>query len=167
MDDVLIRKMRMEDLEAVMWIERASNPMTWSQNVWMEELTKNQVANHVVACAPSPALRTPHSALSLEVVGFAGCWIVADEANIVNVAVHPEWRRRKIGERLMTELLKLSASRGVKLVTLEVRASNESAMGLYRKFGFTQIAIRKAFYQQPVEDGYVFWLNPIKIPSSL
>lgn len=168
MDNIQLRPVQEADLPAVMEIEKASMSMTWSQGVWMNELTKNQLANHVVACASvfnrQSSIVNPQLGEGEErIVGYAGCWIVVDEATIVNIAVSPEWRRKKIGERLLVALLELAKSKGANKVTLEVRCSNEAAIKLYEKFGFTMIAMRKNYYQNPVEDAYVYWMNPLVV----
>ncbi len=166
MDNFQIRQMREEDLPAVMEIEKASMSLTWSQGVWMGELTRNQLANHLVAYLnPQSPIGNPQLTEDGKetIVAYGGCWIVLDEANIVNIAVAPAWRRKKFAERILIALLDLAKSRGVKMVTLEVRCSNEAAMKLYEKFGFTKIAIRKDYYQNPIEDAYVYWLNPLVV----
>jgi len=145
-----VRPMQEADLPIVMAIEQLSMSLAWSQAVWLEELKKIQLANHVVAETEEPTI-----------VGYAGFWLVLDEANVVNIAVHPEWRRKGVGKFLVREVLSMAKARGARLVTLEVRVSNEAALALYRRLGFDIIAMRKRFYQKPEEDAYVLWLNPI------
>ncbi len=145
-----IRPMREADLAAVMAIERASMSLAWSQAAWVEELKKVELATHVVA------------ECSEVVIGYAGYWLVHGEANIINVAIHPAWRRRGAGKTLLCALLSLAKSRGAHLATLEVRVSNDAALALYQTLGFDIVAMRKRFYQCPEEDAYVLWLNPIE-----
>ncbi len=89
------------------------------------------------------------------VVAYGGVECVLDEANIVNIAVAPESRRKGYGSAVMIGLLKLVADRGCRRVTLEVREHNEAAKALYNTFGFRPVGIRKCFYSHPVENAIV------------
>lgn len=89
------------------------------------------------------------------VVAYGGVECVLDEANIVNIAVAPESRRKGYGSAVMIGLLKLASERGCRRVTLEVREHNEAAKSLYSTFGFKPVGIRKCFYSHPVENAIV------------
>jgi SSU ribosomal protein S18P alanine acetyltransferase (EC 2.3.1.-) len=82
-----------------------------------------------------------------QVVGYGGLWVVADEAHINTLAVHPEWRRRNIGERLLQALLDKASALHASSATLEVRVSNLAAQRLYQKFGFVEVGRRKRYYR--------------------
>ena len=147
---VKIEPMELKDLDEVYEIERISFSLPWSRQMWMDELIKSLRSNHIVA------------RINEKIVGYAGYWLVVDEAEIVNIAVHHEYRRKGIGKLLLKELLELAESKGAKLATLDVRETNESAKNLYSKFGFELIAIRKNYYKDTNESAFVYWLNPIK-----
>lgn len=149
-ENIIVEPMKFEDLDEVYEIERISFSLPWSKQMWMDEMIKSQKANHLVA------------RLDEKLVGYAGFWFIIDEAEIVNIAVHPDYRRKGIGELLLKEILSLAKSKGAKMVTLEVRETNEPAKSLYGKFDFQLIAIRKNFYKDTNENAYVYWLNPIK-----
>ncbi|MGN0370297.1 MAG: ribosomal protein S18-alanine N-acetyltransferase [Butyrivibrio sp.] len=85
-------------------------------------------------------------------VGYAGCVISIDEADITNIAVSADYRRLGIGGRLLTELERLLVERNVSKIFLEVRESNEAARELYTQMGFFEIGKRKNFYRKPDED---------------
>ncbi len=85
-------------------------------------------------------------------VGYLGCHLILDEAYIANVAVSPELRGAGIGSRLVAALMERLKEQQASFVTLEVRVSNEAAIGLYTKFGFVPVGIRKGFYDKPKED---------------
>lgn len=149
LEKIEITPMTIADLDEVYEIEKISFSMPWTKQMWMDEMIKSQIANHLVA------------RLDGKILGYAGFWLIIDEAEIVNIAVHPEYRRKGIGNLLLKELLNLAKTKEAKLVTLEVRETNESAKKLYSKSGFQLIAIRKKFYKDTNEDAFVYWLNPI------
>ena len=86
------------------------------------------------------------------VVGYVGCQTVLDEGYITNVAVSPAHRRKGVAARLLTELRIKAEKKGLSFVTLEVRASNEPAIALYRGAGYVEVGVRRNFYTNPKED---------------
>lgn len=90
-----------------------------------------------------------------EVVGFAGIMVVADEAELLNIAVSSNYRRNGIAQSLLQRLLKEAKQQNTYRMLLEVRKSNESAQALYRRNGFTELANRKNYYANPVEDAII------------
>lgn len=93
-----------------------------------------------------------------ELVGYIGSMSVLDELSINNFAVLPACKRQGIGSRLMQELLEQSRKRGIQRIWLEVRVSNEAALRLYEQFGFEEVALRKNYYTEPVEDALLMQL---------
>lgn len=89
------------------------------------------------------------------VAGYVGSQTVIDETDMMNVAVHPEYRRQGIAEQLILALTEALKSRGSRCLTLEVRASNEPAKKLYEKLGFQQIGRRPNYYRNPREDAWI------------
>ena len=89
------------------------------------------------------------------VAGYIGSQTVIDETDMMNVAVHPDFRRKGIAEALVNALVEAMKSRGSRCLTLEVRASNEPAIMLYEKLGFSQIGRRKNYYRNPREDALI------------
>ena len=90
-----------------------------------------------------------------QVVGYIGSQSSIDEADVMNIAVHPDWRRRGIAEGLMDGLIEELKKRGSRALMLEVRASNEPAIALYKKLRFTQVGCRKNYYRNPKEDALI------------
>jgi len=88
-------------------------------------------------------------------VAFIFFRIIADEVHILRLAVDPEWRRRGIGSRLVTECLRWTCRRGMAAVLLEVRPSNTGAIALYTKLGFQEIATRRGYYGDSREDALI------------
>ena len=90
-----------------------------------------------------------------QVVGYIGSQSSYDETDIMNVAVHPDWRRRGIAESLIDCLIQELKNRGSRALMLEVRDSNEAAKALYEKLGFRQVGLRKNYYRNPKEDALI------------
>ena len=87
--------------------------------------------------------------------GYIGSQISYGEADMMNVAVHPDHRRKGIGEKLIVALMKELKERDCVSLALEVRASNAPAIALYEKLGFQQIGLRKNYYRTPQEDALI------------
>ena len=89
------------------------------------------------------------------IAGYVGMYHVIDEANICNIAVHPDSRRRGIAAALLAKIDEYARQRHLRLVTLEVRTSNTAAIRLYETCGFQQQGVRRAFYRKPAEDAVI------------
>ena len=145
--DIDIRQAKLYDVPAMARIERDSFGAPWSA----EEITKDVTAggNVYVAVAETGG----------EKAGYGEIRIVADEAQIYNIAIAPEYRKQGIGEVLLTHLIEAGKERGCTLVTLEVRAGNEAAMALYKKLGFREVGRRKGYYAKGGEDAVLMDLE--------
>jgi len=146
--DLEIDYMRECDLKDVMWIERKSFRTPWTGNTFRRELEDDNDFSHFMVGR--------HKNKTIAFIGFTH---VLDEAHILTFAVHPKYRRRGVGTQLLTYTLNMAKTLGAKKVTLEVRVSNISAQSLYKRFGFQTIAIRKRFYPDTGEDGYLMCLS--------
>lgn len=136
-------------MAGVIAIEQASNPSPWSEASFRKEIGNPQ---SVFLVATQKA----------EVAGFAGMWLVIDEAHITTVAVAPAQRGLGIGRLLMVEILERAKALGMTCSTLEVRASNDVALGLYERLGYVRTATRKAYYPNQREDAVVMWLHGLR-----
>lgn len=92
-------------------------------------------------------------------VGFIGCSLLFDSLAINNFAVSSLYKRQGVGEKLLQTLLTYAKEKGAENFILEVRVSNQPAIFLYKKYGFVEIDKRKNYYEQPVEDAYIFQLK--------
>ncbi|TCP55950.1 ribosomal-protein-alanine N-acetyltransferase [Tumebacillus sp. BK434] len=144
-DPLAYRKMVVEDLDRVMEIEHRSFTLPWSREAYAAELTNNHFAKYLVVT------------LEGEVVGYAGMWVILDEAHITNIAIDPTVRGRRLGEQLMREMMALSMAHGAERMTLEVRVSNVPAQKLYDRLGFQSYGIRKGYYTDNNEDALIMW----------
>ena len=143
----------MAHLPAVHAIERASFSVPWPDDAYRNELSTNRLASYVVARAEGA------------VVGFAGLWVMVDEAHVTTFAVDPRWRRRGIGERLLLALLDLAVARRAREATLEVRLSNMPARRLYEKYGFRPVGIRPRYYSDNGEDALIMTTEALDSPG--
>jgi len=134
---VSLRTMRHADISPVLAIERNAFPTPWTAAFFEKELS-TPFARLVVAV-------TRH-AWQESVVGYTCRWRVTDEVHLLNVAVHPAWRRRGVGRRLVEAVLEEGRATHARSVFLEVRAGNAPARRLYARLGFGELGLRRGYY---------------------
>ncbi len=139
-----IKKMLPEDTAAVAAIERMIFSQPWSEKGFLDSLESPDTLYLVVK-------------VQGVIVGYCGLLQSFEEADITNVAVHPEWRGRGIAYQMLQTLMEQGKTRGIERYTLEVRVSNASAIHVYEKLGFTSVGVRKNFYDMPREDAMIMW----------
>ena len=139
---ITVREMRIDDIDKVCEIENDSFSMPWPATGFFTYLIRED-ALFIVACEDD------------EILGYCGLICVPDEGDITNVAVQKDCRGRGIGKKLISEIIKRGAEKGVKKIFLEVRVSNEAAIALYKNAGFVQVGLRKNYYEKPVEDAII------------
>lgn len=105
------------------------------------------------------------SATAQRVLGLAGVWMMADEAHLTTIGVREAYRRRGIGELLLTAAIGLATLHSAEVLTLEVRASNHTAITLYEKYGFSRLGIRRGYYQEDGEDAVIMSTDKLTSPS--
>ncbi len=147
-----LRGMRLDDIPRVMEIERVCFATPWHESAYITEIS-NRSAYYVVACWDE------------KIVGYAGMWVIMDEAHITTIGVEPQSRRHKVGEQLLIALLDEAMLRGAKRATLEVRQSNEAAQNLYRKYDFAPAALRRGYYSDNHENALVMWIDDMSRPE--
>jgi ribosomal-protein-alanine N-acetyltransferase len=140
--------MEERDIDAVVAIEHVAFEQSWPATAFAQELRGNRAARYVV-CEVAEGEGSPR------IVGFAGLWLQFDQAHVVTVAVPPEERRHGYGRLLVHALLLVAESLGMTDATLEVRASNVAARGLYRRYGFHEVGERKRYYADNGEDAVI------------
>ncbi len=149
---VVVEPMGIDDVAAVHEIERLSFATPWPSYAFEQELQGNRLARYLVARAGD------------RIVGFAGVWLMVDEAHVTTFAIHPDWRRQGIGRQLLLNLVELSITIGARRMTLEVRASNDVAQALYRSFGFDVAGRRPRYYTDDGEDALVMTTPGLDTP---
>jgi ribosomal-protein-alanine N-acetyltransferase len=142
-----IRFMTLEDIEAVMEVERDAFSTPWDPAIFINELTSNQFAQYLVYEVED------------KIIGYCGLWVVMDEAQVTNIAIHSNYRGQGHGEHLLRYVRAFLVQMGVSKLSLEVRVTNTVAQKLYRKMGFVEGGIRKNYYADNLEDALVMWVN--------
>jgi ribosomal-protein-alanine N-acetyltransferase len=145
---VHMRPMRLEDIDAVIQIDRLSFSLPWPASAFRYELVDNPTSLLWVA-----EVDTPEGGRC--VVGAVVVWMILDEAHIATLAVHPDYRRQGISRRLLATVLRQAIERGADLATLEVRANNLAAQALYKQFRFEIVGRRPRYYQDNFEDALI------------
>jgi len=153
MMNVVIRPMNLADVPAAHEIDLLSFSLPWPERSLRFEVTDN------------PAARCWVAELNGQLAGMLVLWMILDEAHVATFATHPKFRRQGIGERLLVEALDSAYNEGARSALLEVRASNETAIKMYEKFGFEAVGRRLRYYKDNNEDAILMTLPhlPIKL----
>lgn len=151
--DITIRKMTGADLEAVHALETLCFPTPWPLKSFRYELEQNSAARLWVAVLPAQVDQPER------IVGMIVVWLLIDLTHIATLAVHPDFRRQKIANRLICTALSATMAEGAESATLEVRAGNSAAQHLYRRFGFQLVGRRPGYYQDNGEDAILMTLH--------
>ena len=115
---------------------------------------------------PTDPPRSPQLEEELRsIVGYAGIWVMTDEAHVTTIASHPDMRGSGIGEFLLVALIHRGIEVGARWMTLEVRASNAVAQNLYRKYTFKEMGVRRRYYSDNGEDALVMWTDALDSDS--
>jgi ribosomal-protein-alanine N-acetyltransferase len=180
--------MELDDIAQVLEVDRESYSVPWPASAYRREVIHNRNARYFVLREIPEGAESPPSAESRpprlpfpffrrpsrtgqdgtqtgRVLGYAGMWMMIDEAHITTIAMRHEWRGRGLGELLLASLIESSIEDGARRVTLEVRVSNEVAQNLYRKYGFRQEGIRPRYYSDDNEDAYIMTTDDVQAPE--
>ncbi len=145
------------DLEQVMDIE----PVAFGSHHWTRQSFMNELIN------PSGFYYAAREQENERVLGYSGFWLIGEEAHVTTLAVHPDYRRLYVGERLLINDIIQARKVGADWVTLEVRVSNDSAQKLYGKYSFRSLGVRRNYYQDNDEDALVLWTDRLSSPEFL
>ncbi len=146
MKEILIRRMEEEDVPSVAAIEKTSFSLPWSETSFLNEIHKQRAISKVAV-------------LDDTVVGYICAESVMDEGHILNLGIHPQYRKKGIATALVENILEDLKLRACSFLYLEVRASNFAAKRLYKSFGFTIVGTRKNYYVAPNEDAVIMMLE--------
>ena len=149
--NVRIRRMTVEDVPFVAQLDRLSFSLPWPEHAFYYEVKDNSAARCFVA-----------ETEDRKVIGMVVSWVILDELHIASLAVHPDYRRQGIGERILTEALQDGHQAGTRHALLEVRAGNGAAQNLYRKFGFHVAGRRPRYYKDNGEDAILMTLDDME-----
>jgi [ribosomal protein S18]-alanine N-acetyltransferase len=177
---VVLRPMAHGDISQVVQMDRISFPSPWPSRTYEYEIGDTDRARMFVVepagLPPVPASNGhqrpwwerllglgngngQHQPIWL--CGYSGMWHIADEAHISTIAIHPQWRGRKLGELLVWAMARQAVREGAVQLTLEVRVSNEVARSLYKKYGFEVMGLRKGYYRDNHEDAFMMAVQKI------
>jgi ribosomal-protein-alanine N-acetyltransferase len=141
------------DLDGILAVDHASFLRPWTKEMYEAELRNPGVTRIFV-------IRTTECA----VAGYCAAWFVARELHINNLAIRPEYRRRRLATILLEHVLGAARAEGAERATLEVRRSNHAARALYEGLGFRVRGVRQDYYAEPVEDALILWREPLSGP---
>ncbi|MFZ5448900.1 MAG: ribosomal protein S18-alanine N-acetyltransferase [Thermodesulfobacteriota bacterium] len=147
---LLIRRAELADVSAIWAIEKLSFPSPWSRWSFLAELGHRN-SRTLVAGPPPPQ--------PWQIRAYLIFWVVLDEMHILNLAVHPAYRRQGIARRLLSEGLAQAQALGARIAWLEVRPSNAAARALYESFGFKEVGRRPQYYDDSQEDALLLTLD--------
>jgi [ribosomal protein S18]-alanine N-acetyltransferase len=188
-----IRLMRRQDIPQVTEIDHDAFPTEWPPTNFPREL-ENKLAYYIIAYETKDTGQQPDQKPAgketkpglvdrirrifsrsqvtnedppeeISILGYAGMWIMADEAHVTSIASHKEHRHQGIGEVLLINLIELAMTKHARIVTLEARVSNLVAQNLYYKFSFDKLGVRKAYYLDNKEDAVIMSTEYIGSPS--
>lgn len=169
----VLRDMRLDDLPEVLAIDRDSFPIPWSAKTYEFEIN-NHHSSHLVVIEMRED--TPRAVVGVRrliqralgrpsqsgpIVGYGGCWLIAGEAHISTIAVHPDFRGRGLGELLLAAMLKRAIQLGGEYSVLEVRESNATAQALYEKYEYATVGYRRGYYRDNNEDALLMEARPL------
>ena len=175
-----VRPMTEADIFQVAAIEHESFPTTWPQTAYRRELANNLARYLVLVDRAHPPVvdegaeqekrsffgifkrKSTVPPTSEYIAGYVGVWLMVDQAHIVAIAVRDEYRGQGLGELLLAESLDMARANHQESATLEVRKSNVVAQGLYEKYRFLKVGVRKRYYSDNHEDAIIMTTPPIQ-----
>jgi len=145
-----VQKMDYEHIDDILQIEELSyGAHHWSKDSFITELN-NKISSYYCVVGEDN-----------KCIAYMGIWKIVNEAHVTNLSVHPDYRNKKIAHRLLLTSINECYREKIKFITLEVRVTNKKAIGLYEKFGFKSLGVRKKYYQDNNEDALIMWSENI------
>lgn len=168
----LMRPMRQDDVPHVLQIDRASFSTPWSARTYHFEIN-NRSTSHLVVMERQThnglaarglvgiMQRLRGTSLQSQITGYGGCWLIAGEAHISTIAVHPDFRGQNLGELLLAGMLQRALYLEAEYSVLEVRESNIVAQELYLKYEYKVVGRRRGYYRDDGEDALLMEVRPL------
>ena len=153
--DWIMRSATVADLEELVSLEEVCFAAPWSRKSFEAELHGNPFSQILVV--PGPMGASSGSPL----LAYICVWVIFEEIRFLNLAVHPQFRRRGLAKQLILQALRIGVDQGCCRGMLEVRHSNQTARMLYESFNFKEYATRNSYYTNPTEDAILMTLEPI------
>lgn len=153
-EHIVLRPMTEGDVAQVTALEQACFSDAWSEKLVADLLDSSYDEAWVLVCEDD------------EIAGYINIRFLAGEGELMRIAVKPEFRGLGLSRILMDRMIRSAREQEAPELTLEVRAGNEAAIGLYRSYGFASEAVRKGYYHNPTEDALIMWLHGLpEIPA--
>jgi [ribosomal protein S18]-alanine N-acetyltransferase len=140
-----LRPMQKADLPRVLEVESAAYSFPWTQQIFQDCLQVGYTARVLE--------------LDARIIGYGLMSIAADEAQLLNLCIHPDWQGHGYGQQILKHFIELAKQKNAQSIFLEVRTSNQTAINLYHKIGFNQVGLRKQYYRNGTkerEDALIF-----------
>jgi [ribosomal protein S18]-alanine N-acetyltransferase len=153
--DLELKSLTYDDLSSALELDKACFGGLWTLEAYQREIDSPNSDLLGLFLPLSPA----------RLLGIGCFWSILEEAHITLVAVNPQYHRQGLGQILVYSLLVTAVQRGLERATLEVRASNLTAISLYQKFGFKTAGLRRRYYQDNDEDALILWLSDLQSPQ--
>ncbi|NEO49457.1 MAG: ribosomal protein S18-alanine N-acetyltransferase [Moorea sp. SIO4A3] len=168
-----LKPLKAEHLSAAVALDQLCFGGLWTRSGYERELDSPNSQLLVLEAPPKGGKKetllegtgVPITSLPNCLVGLGCFWSILEEAHIIILAVHPDYQRQGLGQLLLYSLLKEAKQRNLKWATLEVKPSNQAALALYQKFGFTEAGRRKNYYKDTGEDALILWRGGLKTPE--
>jgi [ribosomal protein S18]-alanine N-acetyltransferase len=180
-----VEPMDLDDIPEVLEVDRESYTLPWPASAYRREILHNRNARYFVLREISDTegalsqREKEHSRFNFgflwrpqrqdgerkqggHIIGYAGMWLMVNEAHITTIAIRDSWRGKSLGELLLANLIEAAVDIGAHRVTLEVRVSNEVAQNLYHKYGFQTEGLRPRYYSDNNEDAYIMTTSEIR-----
>lgn len=180
-----VEAMELEDIPQVLEVDRESYTLPWPASAYRREILHNRNAHYLVLRQTEPGeegdapemhpeerpkllpflpwlRRSEGAARPGRIIGYAGMWLVIDEAHITTIAIRTQVRGAGLGELLLTSMIEAATEMGADRITLEVRVTNTPAQRLYEKYGFKREGVRTRYYSDNNEDAYIMTVTGIR-----
>ena len=144
-DSIKIRHMEIGDIDAVSYVENQCFNIPWSKKSFEYEVRENDKALYLIA------------EYNGNVLGYVGLWKILDEGHITNIAVLEPFRKKGIATMMLGKLFELARKESINSFVLEVKKTNDVAIGLYERFGFEKCGLRKGYYKDTDDDALIMW----------
>ncbi|MGH2549666.1 MAG: ribosomal protein S18-alanine N-acetyltransferase, partial [Thermomicrobiales bacterium] len=128
-------------------------------------LSRNELTRRAITRLVHPFARKAEELAPPHIAGFAGMWVMYEEAHVTTIGTDPTYRGRGLGELMLVALFDEAIRRGASMLTLEVRVSNDVAQRLYEKYGMSSQGIRARYYTDNGEDAYIMWSKSLRDPE--
>jgi ribosomal-protein-alanine N-acetyltransferase len=139
---MIVRELKIEDIDSLIEIEKSLYKDPWNKEAYLRDLENDIAYNYVLE----------HEGV---ILGYYGFWLMFDNIDITKVSIRKEFQGKGLSNILMEDFFNRIKNVDIKTITLEVRVSNVNAIGLYKKYGFKNISMRKKYYPD-LEDAYIF-----------